>query len=1577
MRYRLRPLRSRISVVALVVIAVGALGAGQFQSRPLPSLRLVSSPTITEYPQPNPPHSGAHRITVGPDGALWYTLPTSNEIGRLSTSGIASFFAVHGTPEDITLGPDGNLWFTEYQGFKIGRLTPSGTLTEFTLANPSYGDPDGIVAGPDGNLWFTYYQDPSNTTFQGQSHVGKISPAGTVTNYQLTNLYAGAMGIAAGPDGDIWVTENRQEAVDRITPSTGADQVILLGSAITGHPAEIVPGPGSTMWFSETATPQVGSISLDGQTVVAHALPPGDAANGLAFDSSNDLWYADGTTSSVGEMGPGGAVVETQTPTNASSPYGMVADPSDHALWFTETAIPAVATTAQPNFTLLGAPLTLSELNGLFNGCHSCLEQYLEKSGAKADPVNPVTGNFTESVSDISIPGRGLPFGFTRTYNSANASSNGPLGYGWSIGYGATLSPPGGGASVTVTLDSGSTVPFTQQGSTYVPAASREIATLVHNGDGSWTLTLQAQEHITFNTTGQETSESDLNGYATSLSYTGSLLTQIKDAATRTLTLSYTGGLLTKVNDDQTGRFVSYAYNDGNGNLTDVTDVNGGNWHYGYDGNHLLTTFRDARSNTTTNHYNAQNQVDWQKDALSRLTQFAYTGSSLTPAGGTTTITDPKGNIEYDQYQSGVLVSQTKGYGTPQAATWTYQYDAATMAMTAETDPDGHVTRMQYDANGNVIATVDALGRWTTTTYNALNKPLTVTDPTRVTTTNTYDTNGNLSSTSRPLVGSLPLQTQTSTYYHDDSSHPGDVTRMVDPDGKTWTYTYDTYGDQQTRTDPLGDESSESFNADGWLTASVSPKGNVSGCGCAATYTTTYSYADPSTGAIDEFGDVRVVTDPLGDKTTYSYDPDRNQITVKDGMGHTTTYTYDLDNKVTKTKRPDNTTLLTDYNPDGTVLDEKDGKGNAILSFGYDPLARLTSQTDALSNITQFTYAGAGNQLTKQDPGGNCGGGPPTGCTTMGYDAANQLSSVTYSDGVTPNVTSVSYDADGERTGWTDGSGSWQQSFDSLHRLTSVTEGSSGTVSYQYNLRNLPTTVTYPDTHAVSETYDDSGRWTKVSDWNGNATSFKYDVNSNLTKETLPTSTTVVDTYGYNPADGLTSISDKAGSTSIFSASYTYNSDLLLASDTAAPANQTKFKYTGLNQLCYAGSASSSGCTTPPVGAEPFAYDAADNLTQLNTQTQQFNTADELCWTVSGASSNTCASHPSGATLYNYDSRGNRTSIVSTSGPATCDAYDQANRLTGITTGTGSSCASPTQVATYAYNMSGLRMSKLVGGISTTEAWDLGGGLPLTLEDKNSTTTTDYVYGPGGLALEQITGSTTLWYGHDHLGSTRVVTGSSGTVLASYAYDPYGSLLSSTGSLSNQPFRFAGQYQDSESGYYYLRARIYDPTTGQFLTRDPAVALTHRPYAYASDNPINGTDPGGLDPWDPSGRYAANPAPRPHPVNDLPPCPEGGGTPPSPMPTLSAQPSPPPPQPNAAPVLAAPGTAAGNHFCSVAEVTGGLAGADIGGVMIGGGVAAAPESLGTSLLVSGVGVLFVGFGIVLGVGGFGYGPLGC
>ncbi len=66
----------------------------------------------------------------------------------------------------------------------------------------------------------------------------------------------------------------------------------------------------------------------------------------------------------------------------------------------------------------------------------------------------------------------------------------------------------------------------------------------------------------------------------------------------------------------------------------------------------------------------------------------------------------------------------------------------------------------------------------------------------------------------------------------------------------------------------------------------------------------------------------------------------------------------------------------------------------------------------------------------------------------------------------------------------------------------------------------------------------------------------------------------------------------------------------------------------------------------------------------------------------------------------------------------------------------------------------------------------------------------------------------------------------------------------STGSIAN-PFGYAGEYTDSETGFLYLRARYYDPATQQFLTVDPALVATAQAYAYAADSPLNATDPSG------------------------------------------------------------------------------------------------------------------------------------
>jgi RHS repeat-associated protein len=56
-----------------------------------------------------------------------------------------------------------------------------------------------------------------------------------------------------------------------------------------------------------------------------------------------------------------------------------------------------------------------------------------------------------------------------------------------------------------------------------------------------------------------------------------------------------------------------------------------------------------------------------------------------------------------------------------------------------------------------------------------------------------------------------------------------------------------------------------------------------------------------------------------------------------------------------------------------------------------------------------------------------------------------------------------------------------------------------------------------------------------------------------------------------------------------------------------------------------------------------------------------------------------------------------------------------------------------------------------------------------------------------------------------------------------------------------------GEYTDP-TGLIYLRARYYDPATGQFVTADPMVDTTRQPYAYAAGDPVNAVDPTGADP---------------------------------------------------------------------------------------------------------------------------------
>jgi len=414
------------------------------------------------------------------------------------------------------------------------------------------------------------------------------------------------------------------------------------------------------------------------------------------------------------------------------------------------------------------------------------------------------------------------------------------------------------------------------------------IASLVKNADGTFTFTRKKREVLSFDASGNLTAEKDLNGYTTTLSRPNTATTVVTDPAGRTLTLTYSGTHLSTATDSASpARTVSFSYT-GAGELAQVIDVGGGRTTFTYDGNHRVLTMRRPKffgdtttspSPVVTNHYDSSGRVDWQSDELGRTTRFDYS------VANTTRVTDPNGNVHLDRYDSGLLVSETRGYGTPQEATWSRSYDPATLGCRLVRDPNGKDWQADYDAQGNLARSIDPLGRLTTYTYDALNDPTSVTDPSGVTTTMTYDGAGNRLDRSRPLAGTA--QTQRIAYLYEDAAHHGDVTATTDPVGKRWAYGYDAFGNVTSGTDPLGDKTTFGYDTIGRRTSTVSPRGNAAGAN-PTLFTTAYAY--------DAFGKVISVTDPLGATTTYAYDANGNRTKVTDAEGHPTATNYDAAN---------------------------------------------------------------------------------------------------------------------------------------------------------------------------------------------------------------------------------------------------------------------------------------------------------------------------------------------------------------------------------------------------------------------------------------------------------------------------------------------------------------------------------------------------------------------------------------------------------------------------------------------------------------------------------------------------------
>jgi RHS repeat-associated protein len=1012
------------------------------------------------------------------------------------------------------------------------------------------------------------------------------------------------------------------------------------------------------------------------------------------------------------------------------------------------------------------------------------------------DPVNTATGEYWTTSTDVAVPGRGVPLDLTRGYSSSSASAPGRFGNGWFDSYDESLNS--NGTETTVTESNGGAITFVLDGTNWV-APTRYNATLTENTDGTWSFTRADGVTLHFDSGGILTSETDRDGYLTTLGYNAEeQLVTVTDPSGRTLSFTYSGTHVSRVTDPL-GLYLTYTYGAA-GNLLSVTDRAGDKTTYGYDLNDRMVSWTDPRGGVTKISYDSEGRAITTTDPLGASTTYSY--ASGTNGASQTTVTLPSQKKEIFNYVNFQLVSLTEGAGTSAAATYTYTYDPVADNVATFTDPDGHKTTYTYDPSGDVLTETDASGHTTTTTWDAFHDLLTTTDPDGFTTTYTYDAEGNPTSTSKVLNTDHSTLSITAAY---DPAHPGDLITVTDPLGHVTSYSYDAYGDRASATDPDGDTTTYVYDADGRNVSSVAARGNVKG-GTPGLFTTHHSY--------DNDGRLLSTTNPTGAVTLHSYDGDGNMVTTTDPTGSVTTTAFDADNEPTSVSQSSPGTQLpfttsAAYDLDGDIAAKTDGSGH-VTTYTYDALDRVATMSRDGVHQTTDSYDAASNLVKVVDPSGRT--------TTIAYTPENQRASVTYSSGQ-PGTQTYMYDPDDRLVETVDATGTSKLTYDSLGRLTSHTDGSGRTVSYAYDHDGNVIGITYANGSTVTRTFDPAGRMTSVTDWLGNATTFGYNPDGDLTTEALPNHTATTMTYNGDD-DSLTAktVTTTGTPKTLLSLVDTRTSAGLVSSEQSSgsqPTATTQFAEDGGERVTSAITGS---------GTSSFAYGANDAVTTMampsGSTSLTYDAEGQLASTTAGPTT----------TDYTYDLEGERTGAGAAS-----MVWDQAGELTAFDSGSTS--------VHFTYDTLGERETKTVGATTDHFTYDVTNSpSPLILADSVKS----YVYGPGGLPIEQIANATSAptYFTHDQLGSTRLLTGPTGAVVATYTYSAYGT-SSHTGTGST-PLMFAGQYSDAETGLYLMGSRYYDPATAQFLSIDPLVQLTGESYAYGDDDPVDRIDPTGL-----------------------------------------------------------------------------------------------------------------------------------
>ena len=165
--------------------------------------------------------------------------------------------------------------------------------------------------------------------------------------------------------------------------------------------------------------------------------------------------------------------------------------------------------------------------------------------------------------------------------------------------------------------------------------------------------------------------------------------------------------------------------------------------------------------------------------------------------------------------------------------------------------------------------------------------------------------------------------------------------------------------------------------------------------------------------------------------------------------------------------------------------------------------------------------------------------------------------------------------------------------------------------------------------------------------------------------------------------------------------------------------------------------------------------------------------------------------------------------------------------------------------------------NELLSTVTEEHSYIYASGMLLreTITSGSTTRTLDFRYDnvgyPYALIYNNGSSTATYYYITNLQGDVMYLVDSNGNQVAAYTYDPYGKILSATGTMAEiNPLRYRGYYYDAETGFYYLQSRYYDPNTCRFINADSYAStdqglIGYNMFAYCRNDPINRKDVNG------------------------------------------------------------------------------------------------------------------------------------